>query len=99
MLNLSKKDKQMLAIGLTLAVIFVIVGVFIFAYSMETLDRQAEELGVQDSSTYQAPFPDYAILGFENEVGNILLGILSTLSIFGVTLGVAILLKKKRGSK
>jgi len=72
MLNLSKKDKQMLAIGLTLAVIFVIVGVFIFSYANETLDVQAEELGVEDVTIYEAPFPDYVILGFENEAGNIL---------------------------
>ncbi len=99
MLNLSKKDKQMLAIGLTLATIFVILGVLVFSYSMETLEVQAEELGAQESNLYQAPFPDYMIPGFENEAGSILLGILSTLAIFGVALGVGALLKKSKFSE
>jgi len=99
MLNLSEKDKQILAIGLTAAAIFVILGVFVFSYSMETLDVQAEELGAQESSVYQAPFPDYMIPDFENEVGSILLGILSTLAIFGVALGVGALLKKSKFSE
>jgi hypothetical protein len=97
MMNLSRKDKKMLAVGLTLAVVFVVVGVFIFSYSMETLDVQAEKLGAKDASVYQAPFPDYVFLGLDNEVGNILLGVFSTLAIFGVTYGVATLMKKSRG--
>lgn len=96
-MKLSGKDKKMLAVGLTLAVVFVIVGVLIFSYSMETLDVQAEKLGAEENPIYEAPFPDYAISGFENEVGNILLGVFSTLAIFGVTLGVALLLRKSKG--
>lgn len=97
MLKLSKIDKKMIAIGLTLAIIFVIVGVLLFSYSMETLDVQAEQLGARDVSVYTAPFPDYVILGFENEAGNILLGVISILAIFGVTFGVATLLRKSKG--
>ncbi len=92
-----KKDKKLIAVGLTVAVIFVVVGVLIFSYSMETLDVQAEKLGVEDESIYQAPFPEYTIVGFENEAGNILLGVASTFAIFGITVAVATVLKKSRG--
>jgi hypothetical protein len=99
MLNLSKKDKKMLTLGLILAMVFVVVGVMIFSYAQETLDVKAEELGAQESTVYNAPFPDYVIQGFEGELGNILLGILSMLAIFGVTLGVAMMLKKSKRTK
>jgi hypothetical protein len=87
----------MIMIGLTLAVAFVIVGVLAFSYSMETLDVQAEKLGAQDTNVWQAPFQDYLVVGFESEMGTILLGVASTLAIFGVSLGAAMLLKKSRG--
>jgi hypothetical protein len=99
MVNISKKDKKMIAIGLTVAVIFVIVGVLIFSYSLETLDVQAEELGSEASNIWTAPFPEYVIVGFENEAYTILLGVVSTLAVFGVTLGVAMLLKKSKGKQ
>lgn len=87
----------MIAIGLSLAVVIVIVGVLVFSYAMETLDVQAKNLGVHDESIYSAPFPDYTIIGFENELGNSLLGITSTFIVFGVTIGVAKMLRKSRG--
>jgi hypothetical protein len=99
MINLSKKDQKMLAAGLLLAVVFVVVGVLVFSYARETLDLQAKILGAEDETVWEAPFPDYAVVGFENEVCTILLGIVSTLAIFGVTLGVAMLLKKPKGQR
>ena len=83
-------------IGLSLAVIFVVVGVLVFSYAMETLDAQAENLGVQDQSTYSAPFPDYTIVGFDNVLGNILLGVTSTFVVFVVTFGIARMLKRSK---
>ena len=94
--NSRKSDKKLLVIGLSLAIVFVVVGVLVFSCAMETLDVQAENLGVHDESTYSAPFPDYTIVGFENEAGNILLGIASTFVVFGVTIGVARMLKKSK---
>jgi hypothetical protein len=97
MMNMSRKDKKLIAIGLTVAIIFVIVGTLVFSYSMETLDVQAEELGSQASNIWNAPFPEYIIVGHENEAYTILLGIISTTAIFAVSLGVAMLLKKPKG--
>ncbi|MEM2098558.1 MAG: PDGLE domain-containing protein [Candidatus Bathyarchaeia archaeon] len=92
-----KVDRNTVIIGLSLAVTFVALGTFVFSYALETLDVKAEELEVTGENLLPAPFPDYTIPGFENEFGNLLLGITSTLMIFIVTLGVANLLKRKQG--
>jgi len=89
-------DRNTIVLGLAVAVIFVIVGNFVFAYAMETLDVKAEELEVTGKNVLDAPFPDYVIPGFENEWGGILLGVVAMLAIFVVTLGIANLLKKKK---
>lgn len=89
-------DRNTIVIGIALAVIFVILGNFVFSYALETLDVKAEELEVVGENILDAPFPEYTIPGFENEWGGILLGIVATLAIFVVTLGVASLLKKKK---
>ena len=100
MAKLSRKsvknlDRNTIIIGLVLAVVFVVVGNLVFAYAMETLDVKAEELEVTGENILAAPFPDYVIQGFENEWGGILLGIIATLAIFVVTLGIANLLRKE----
>jgi hypothetical protein len=90
--NLNRKT---VAVGLVVAVIFVVVGNLLFSYALETLDVQAERLGVTEDNILEAPFPEYAIPGFDSGWGNILLGVVSTLLIFTVTLLVASFLKKK----
>jgi ABC-type transport system involved in multi-copper enzyme maturation permease subunit len=94
--SLKNLDRKTIAIGLAVAVIFVIVGNLVFAYAMETLDVKAEELEVTGENVLDAPFPDYVIPGFENEWGGILLGVVSMLAIFLVTFGIASLLKKEK---
>jgi len=90
--NLNRKT---VAIGLAVAAVFVVVGNLVFSYALETLDVQAERLGVSGESILDAPFPEYTIPGFDNAWGSVLLGIASMLLIFTVTLVVANLLKKK----
>jgi hypothetical protein len=82
-------------IGLTVALIFVLVGVFIFSYSMETLDKQAEQLGVEENPVYNAPFADYNIPGLDNEWGALIIGVTGTLLLFLAGLAVAKVLHKK----
>jgi ABC-type transport system involved in multi-copper enzyme maturation permease subunit len=94
--SIKNLDRNTIIIGLAVAVIFVIIGNFVFSYAMETLDVKAEELEVTGENILAAPFPDYVIPGFENEWGGILLGVVSMLAIFVVTLGVANLLKKQK---
>jgi uncharacterized membrane protein len=93
---MSSKNKKTVIVGLTVAILFVLLGVFCFSYAMETLDVKAEELGAEEQPVYEPPLPDYSIPGMENEWGALLLGIASTLLLFIVALGVAMLLKKKK---
>lgn len=96
MTTTKKLNQKTVIIGLAVALIFVLVGVFIFSYSMETLDKQAEQLGVEEQPIYQPPFPDYTIAGMENEWGALLIGIAGTLLLFIAGLGAAKILNKKK---
>jgi hypothetical protein len=92
-----KRNQKTVLIGLVVALIFVLVGVFIFSYSMETLDKQAEQLGAEEKPVYNPPFADYTIPGMNNDWGALIIGIIGTLLLFIVGLGAAILLNKKKG--
>ena len=90
-----KESKRTVIVGLTVALVFVLLGVFVFSYGMETLDVKAEELGMEEQSIYEAPFPDYSIVGLENEWGALIVGLASTLLLFVAGFGIAKVLKKK----
>lgn len=94
--NTQKLNQKTLIVGLVVALIFVIAGTFVFSYSMETLDKQAEQLGAQEKSVYTPPFPDYNIPGLDNEWGALIIGIAGTLLLFVVSLGAAKVLQKKK---
>jgi len=96
MANLKKVNQKTVIIGLTVALIFVVLGVFLFSYANETFDVKAEELGAEEQPIYEPPFPDYSIIGFENEWGALLIGITSTLLLFVAGLVVAKILSKKK---
>jgi ABC-type phosphate transport system permease subunit len=89
-------SKKTIVIGLAIALIFVLVGVFVFSYSMETLDKQAEQLGAEEKPLFNAPFADYSIPGLDNVWGGLIVGIVGTLLLFIVSLGVAVLLRRRR---
>lgn len=93
---MAPKNKNTVIVGLAVAFIFVLVGVFCFSYAMETLDVKAEELGAEEQPVYEPPLPDYTIPGFDNEWGALLLGITSTLLLFVAGLAVAKVLSKKK---
>ncbi len=97
MANHSKKlNQKTLIVGLTVALFFVILGVFCFSYALETLDVKAEELGLQEQPIYEAPLADYTIAGIDNQWVTLLVGIASTLLLFVAGLGVAKLINKKK---
>ena len=93
-----KENQKTVIVGLTVALVFVLLGVFVFSYGMETLDVKAEELGMEEQPIYEAPFPDYSIAGLENEWGTLIVGLASTLLLFVAGFGIAKVLKK-RGQK
>jgi len=88
-------NRKTVVVGLALAAVFVVIGNFVFSYALETLDVQAERLGLSGENVLEAPFPEYTIPGFDSVWGSVLLGIASLFLIFTVTIVVANLLKKK----
>jgi len=93
---MATKNQKTIIIGLTVAIIFVVIGVFFLSYAMETLDVKAEELGAQEQPIYEPPFADYSIAGIENVWGALIIGIAGTLLLFIVGLGVAKIFNKKK---
>ena len=91
-----KASQKTIIIGLAVALIFVLVGVFVLSYSMETLDKQAEQLGAEEKPVYNPPFADYTIPGLDNVWGALIIGIAGTLLLFFVGLAVAKLMHKKK---
>ena len=91
-----KTTQKTIVIGLTVALIFVLIGVFVLSYSMETLDKQAEQLGSEEKPLFNPPFADYNIPGLDNVWGGLIVGIMGTLLLFVVSLTVARLLRKKK---
>lgn len=92
---MATKNQKTIIVGLAVSLIFVLLGVFVFSYAMETLDVKAEELGAEENPIYEPPLPDYTIPGMENELGSLLLGIAGTLLLFVAGFAVAKILKKK----
>ena len=69
---MATKNQKTIIVGLAVSLIFVLLGVFVFSYAMETLDVKAEELGAEENPIYEPPLPDYTIPGMENELGSLL---------------------------
>lgn len=88
--------KTTIIIVLTVAMIFVLVGVFVLSYSYETLDKQADKLGAEEKPVYQAPFADYNIPGLENTLGLLIVGVVGTLLLFALGLLAAKIMRKKK---
>jgi ABC-type phosphate transport system permease subunit len=92
-----KTTQKTIIMGLTVALIFVLIGVFILSNSMETLDKQAEQLGTEEKPIFKPPFADYNIPGLDNVWGGLIVGVMGTLLLFVISLAVARLLPKKKG--
>ncbi len=91
-----KRNQKTIIVGLAVAVAFVVLGVFVFSYAMETLDWKAQELGASEQPVWEAPFSDYTLKGSDNQWIALVVGVLATLLLFAVAFGVAKALSKKR---
>ena len=97
-MNITKRRNQKtIIIGLAAALIFVVLGVFVFSYALETLDVKAEELGAQEQSFWTAPFADYTVAGSDSQWIALVVGVAATLLIFTVAFGAAKVLRRKKG--
>ncbi|HTY74803.1 MAG TPA: PDGLE domain-containing protein [Candidatus Nanoarchaeia archaeon] len=88
--------KRTMILILGLAMIFVLVGTFVLSFSFETLDKQADKLGAKENPVYKAPFADYNIPGLDNVWGALIVGVFGTLGLFGLGLGVAKIVYRKK---
>ena len=88
--------KKTVLIVLTLAMIFVLVGVFVLSFSFETLDKQAGKLGAEEKPVYKAPFADYNIPGLDNTWGALIVGVGGTLLLLVMGLIVAKIVRRKK---
>lgn len=96
MTTLKKHNQKTIMIGLAAALLFVVLGVFVFSYALETLDVKAEELGAEEQPIWSAPFADYTLAGSDSQWIALAVGITATLLIFAVALGAAKAIKKKK---
>jgi ABC-type antimicrobial peptide transport system permease subunit len=97
MMGKKKLSQKTIIIGLAAALTFVVLGVFVFSYALETFDAKAEELGAQEQQIWTAPFADYTVAGSDSQWIALAVGIAATLLLFGVAFGVAKVLRKKKG--
>lgn len=88
--------KKTILIILTLAMVFVLVGVFVLSFSFETLDKQADKMGAEENPIYEAPFADYAIPGLDSIWGALIVGVVGTLLLFAMGIIVAKIFRKKK---
>ena len=96
MANQKKLNQKTVTVGLAVALIFVLLGVFIFSNAMETLDVKAEELGMQEHPIFEAPFADYNIAGNNSIWVTLFVAIVSTLLLFVTGLVVAKIIHKRK---
>lgn len=94
-----KHGQKTLVIGLAVALIFVVLGVFVFSYALETFDVKAEELGAQEQHIWTAPFADYTVAGSDSQWIALAVGVAATLLLFGAGFVVAKMLRKKKGDR
>ena len=99
LLKNKKSNKKTVIVGLIVALIFVILGVFCFSYALEMLDLKAGELGLTERPIYDPLFPDYSFPKLEGQWGDLLIGVIFTLLLFVVAFAVAKMLSKKRDNK
>lgn len=89
--------KKLLAAGITISIIFVVIGCVWLSLSIETLDEVAEHFGSSESPVWTPPIPDYEIPGLEGNVAaNISIGIVFTLLTLGVAFAAGKALKAKK---
>ncbi|MGQ9691001.1 MAG: hypothetical protein ACUVQY_07050 [Thermoproteota archaeon] len=89
--------KKLLAAGITISIIFVVIGCVWLSYSIETLDKVAEHFGSSESPIWTPLFPDYEIPGLEGSLAaNIFIGIVFTLLTLGVAFAAGKALKAKK---
>ncbi len=90
-----KLSRKTVIIGLAAALIFVVIGIFVLSFALETFDAKAEEMGAQEQNLWTAPFQNYTVAGSDNPWVALAVGVSATLLLFVAGFGVAKIIKKK----
>lgn len=96
-MNLSKKDKYLIVVGLVICIALAVLAPMIASGDPDGLEKSAEDSSVGEdieSPVIESPFPDYTFepLGILGEIGVLIVGALITL-VLGF--GVAEILKRR----
>lgn len=94
-----KSNKKLVLAGLAVALVFVVLGTFVFSYAYETFDMKAEELGAEEHPIFEAPFADYTIGDSDNQWIALIVGVAATFLLFLAGIAVAKVFRKKRSVK
>ena len=92
---MSTRDKYLVIGGVIICLLIAVMSPFLASSDPDGLEKSAEDVGVTESdATYQAPFPDYSIVGLEKsgEITALAIGIILTLVIAYL---VALLLRRR----
>ena len=103
---MDKKTGLFIVIALVVSVFLAVVISPLASSSPDGLEKVAEDKGfLEKAEEHQAawkysPIPDYAVGGIKNEsVGTALAGLIGTLLVFAVGLGVAKVISRKKALK
>lgn len=93
--------KEEILLGLTIALLIALLMSPFASPQPDGLERVAKDQGFMEkgegSPAFAAPIPDYAFPGIGNKTwATSIAGLIGTLAMFGVGLGVAALLRKRR---
>lgn len=92
---MSTRDKYFIIGGVVICLVIAFMSPFLASPDPDGLEKSAEDVGVPEvESSYQAPFPDYAIEGLDKigEIAALAIGIIITLAIAYI---VAMLLRRR----
>ena len=92
---MNTKDKYLVIGGIIICLVIAVMSPFLASPDPDGLEKSAEDVGVPEiSSSYTAPFPDYAIEGLAKigEIAALAIGVIVTLIL---ALVVAMLIRRR----
>jgi len=99
---MEKKSKQLIIIGLVVAIIIAVLAPFLASSNPDGLESVTERIlpqGVSDEAIHESPMPDYIIpsLGEDPISGSIAI-VIGVIIVFALAYGLGYILKKRNKS-
>jgi len=96
---MEKKTKQLILIGLVVAIIIAVLAPFLASSNPDGLESTAEKImlpGVSDKTFHESPMPDYIIpsLG-ENPISGAIAIVIGVIVVFALAYGLGYILKNR----